>query len=70
CQPRQLRHDVFVRGARRLSDQERDVVIGGLTLSPLVSPGELQTKLQVPAGVAEMAGPLKDMMEMAMQGTA
>ena len=69
CQPRQLRHDVFVRGARRLSDAERDAVIGRLTISPLISPGELQTKLQVPAGVAEMSGPLKEMMEAAMQGT-
>ena len=69
CQPRQLRHDVFVRGARRLGNDERDAVIGALTLSPLISAGELQTSLLVPAGTAEMSGPLKEMMAAAMRGT-
>src|SRR4029453_13686322 len=32
--------------------------------------GELQTKIRVPAGMAEMGGPLKDMMESAMRGPA
>ncbi|TAJ83503.1 class I SAM-dependent methyltransferase [Reyranella sp.] len=70
CQPRQLRHDVFVRGARRLRDDERDAAIARLTLMPTIGESELQTKLQVPAGTADMSGPLKTMMVAAMRGPA
>lgn len=70
CLPRQLRHDVYVRGARRLSNADRDAAIAELTVVPLVTPGELQTQIRVPAGMAEMGGPLKDMMAAALCGPA
>lgn len=70
CLPRQLRHDVFVRGARRLSNDQRDAAIAQLTVVPVVSPEELQTKIRVPAGMAEMGDPLKTMMATAMRGPA
>jgi SAM-dependent methyltransferase len=70
CLPRQLRHDVFVRGARRLSNSERDAAIAQLTVVPVVSADELQTKIRVPAGMAEMGDPLKTMMATAMRGPA
>jgi hypothetical protein len=68
CLPRQLRHDVYVRGARRIRNDERDAAISRLTVVPIVSPGELETEIRVPAGKAEMSGPLKEMMETAMRG--
>jgi hypothetical protein len=68
CLPRQLRHDVFVRGARRMRNEARDAALSHLTVVPIVSAGELQTKIHVPAGTAEMADPLKDMMAAAMRG--
>ena len=49
CLPRQLRHDVFVRGARRIRNDERDAALARLTVVPVVSPGELQTQIRVPA---------------------
>jgi hypothetical protein len=70
CLPRQLRHDVFVRGARRIHNEARDAALSGLTVVPIVSPGELQTKIRVPAGMAEVSDKLKDMMVAAMQGPA
>ena len=70
CFPRQLRHDVFMRGARRLRSDERDARLARLTVIPVVSPGELQTTLHVPAGKAEMSAPLKKMMAAAMRGPA
>lgn len=68
CLPRQLRHDVFVRGARRISNEARDAAMSRLVVVPIVSPGELQTKVRVPAGMAEVSDALKDMMMAAMQG--
>ena len=70
CLPRQLRHDVFVRGARRVDNEARDAALSGLTVVPIVSPGELQTKIRVPAGMAEVGDKLKDMMVAAMRGPA
>jgi SAM-dependent methyltransferase len=68
CLPRQLRHDIFVRGARRVRPEERDAALTRLIVAPIVSPGELQTKIRVPAGMAEMSDPLKNMMAAAMRG--
>jgi hypothetical protein len=70
CLPRQLRHDVFVRGARRVHNEARDEALCRLTVVPIVSPGELQTKIRVPAGMAEVGDTLKDMMVAAMRGPA
>lgn len=70
CLPRQLRHDLFVRGARRLSNEARDAALKNLTVVPIVSPGELQTKVRVPAGMAEVSDAMRDMMVAAMNGPA
>jgi hypothetical protein len=70
CLQRHLRHDVFVRGARRVHNEARDAALSRLTVVPIVSPGELQTKIGVPSGVAEVSGNLKDMMAAAMRGPA
>lgn len=70
CLPRQLRHDVFVRGARRINNEARDAALSGLTVVPIVSPSELQTKIRVPAGMAEVSDKLKEMMAAAMRGPA
>lgn len=69
CMPRQLRHDVYVRGARRLRNADRDAAISRLTVTPIVGPAELQTTLRVPAGKAEMSDALKGMMSAGMRGT-
>jgi hypothetical protein len=70
CLPRQLRHDIFVRGARRVHNEARDAALSRLAVVPIVSPGELQTKIRVPAGMAEVGDKLKDMMVAAMRGPA
>jgi hypothetical protein len=70
CLQRQLRHDVFVRGARRVRNDERDEAIARLTVAPVVSPGELRTQIRVPAGMADVGDPLKNMMASAMRGPA
>lgn len=68
CLQRHLRHDVYVRGARRLRNADRDAAIERVTITPVISPGELQTTLIVPAGTAEMSPDLKALMEAAMRG--
>src|SRR6185503_1295223 len=70
CLPRQLRHDVFVRGARRIHNEARDAALSRLTVVPVVSPAELQTKIRVPAGMAEVGDKLKNMMAAALRGPA
>ena len=54
CLQRQLRHDTFVRGARRLSDFERDAALSELTVALAVPAAEFVFELQVPAGQAEL----------------
>jgi SAM-dependent methyltransferase len=68
CLPRQLRHDVYVRGARRLGNDQRDAAIAGLAVTPVIGAEELQTTLHVPAGTAEMSDALKSLMAAAMRG--
>jgi Predicted methyltransferase regulatory domain/Methyltransferase domain len=70
CLQRSLRHDVFVRGARRVRNDERDEAIARLTVVPVVSPGELRTQIRVPAGMADVGDPLKNIMASAMRGPA
>jgi SAM-dependent methyltransferase len=68
CLQRALRHDIYVRGARRLRNAERDAAIERLTITPVINPGELQTTLHVPVGTAEMSDALKVLMAAAMEG--
>lgn len=55
CLNRSLRHDVFVRGARRISPQMRDAALRDLWLTLSISPGELPLEVEMPAGKAELA---------------
>ena len=68
CLQRGFRHDVYVRGARRLQNARRDEAIADLTLMPLVEPAELQTNIDVPAGKAELGEALKTMMATVLNG--
>lgn len=68
CLQRHLRHDIYVRGARRLRNAERDAALERVTITPVISPSELQTTLHVPSGTAEMSPALKALMEAAMRG--
>jgi len=70
CLQRGLRHDIYVRGARRVGIQQREAALSRLTLLPTVCPAELETTLEVPAGKAEMSEPLKKLMGAALQGPA
>lgn len=49
---RGFRHDVFVRGARRLDRASRDAALGKLVLAPLLRPGAFVFEMDVPAGRA------------------
>lgn len=68
CLQRPLRQDVYVRGARRIGNAERDAAIADLTLTPVICPEELETTLHAPAGTAEMGDFLKKLMTAAMRG--
>jgi len=70
CLQRGLRHDIYVRGARRSGPRQGEAAISRLTLIPVVSPDELQTTLDLPGGQAVMSGPLKELMAVAVQGPA
>jgi len=61
CIPRQLRHDTYIRGARRLSNAARDAALGRLTLGLTVAATDFRFKLDVPAGEAEMGPAFRPM---------
>ena len=50
CLDRPLRHDVFVRGARRMSPAARDTALRDVSLVALTAPDELPGEVTVPAG--------------------
>ncbi|MBV9655083.1 MAG: class I SAM-dependent methyltransferase [Acetobacteraceae bacterium] len=54
CHPRSLRHDVFVRGPRRITNAERDVALRELTLALTVRPDDFVYEAAVPAGKATL----------------
>ncbi len=60
CLSRQLRHDVFVRGARRLTQAERDAALGRVVLALRVPAAEFSYSLILPAGNAEMGATYRD----------
>jgi SAM-dependent methyltransferase len=53
--PRGFRHDVFVRGARRLDPAARDAALGRVELAPLFSPGSFVFEADLPAGRASLS---------------
>jgi SAM-dependent methyltransferase len=54
CAPRGLRHDVYVRGARRLPAAEQDRALRALTMTLTVPAAKFIYKLDMPAGLAEL----------------
>ncbi len=49
-----LRHDVYVRGARRLGENERNRILSGLTLVLTRPPGRFAYEIEVAAGKATL----------------
>jgi hypothetical protein len=54
CISRSLRQDVFVRGARRLSDAERNTALSDIMLALLRSPEKVEWAVDVPSGRANL----------------
>lgn len=54
CISRSLRQDVFVRGARRLSDAERHTALSDVMLALLRSPEKVEWAVDVPSGRANL----------------
>lgn len=63
CLPRQLRHDVFVRGARRLNDAARDRALSDVVLTLTVPASGFDYQMDVPAGRAELGPAFRPMVE-------
>lgn len=66
CLARTLRHDVYVRGTRRITPAARDETLRGMTLALTVPRNRVALEVQVAAGKAELApefyGPVADML--------
>jgi SAM-dependent methyltransferase len=54
CLDRSLRHDVYVRGARRMSPAARDAALMDVRLSLNISPDEMPYEADMPAGRAAL----------------
>src|ERR1700722_15116457 len=54
CIPRALRHDVYVRGARRINISERSAALMDVYLTLVKPAGELPESVATPAGRAEL----------------
>jgi SAM-dependent methyltransferase len=54
CIDRLLRHDVFVRGARRIPPVQRDVALMDLSIGLNIRPEDLPLETEMPAGRAEL----------------
>ncbi len=55
CVVRALRHDVYMRGARRLDRAAQDAALRGITLALTVPPAKFAYHLEMPAGHATLA---------------
>ena len=55
CLDRTLRHDVFVRGARRISAAARDAVLRQIHLGLNMPPADLPLEADMPAGRAQLS---------------
>lgn len=55
CVERGLRHDVFVRGAQRLSAAARDAALGELALTATIGIDDFQYEIRMAEGKAELA---------------
>ncbi len=54
CIDRLLRHDVFVRGARRILPYQRDAVLMDLSIGLNIRPKDLPLEAEMPAGRAQL----------------
>jgi SAM-dependent methyltransferase len=54
CIERLLRHDVFVRGARRIAPRQRDAALLDLWLTLNIRPQDMPLEAEMPAGKAEL----------------
>lgn len=54
CMDRLLRHDVYVRGAQRISPRQRDAALMDLWLGLNIRPKDLPLEADMPAGKAEL----------------
>ena len=68
CLERSLRHDVFVRGARRMNPAARDAALMDVWLALNISPEEMPYEAEMPAGQAALNrsfyGPITEAMAM------
>ena len=55
CTNRTLRHDIYVRGAARLSERERDAALGRVRLALAIAPDQFRYVLKMPAGEAQLS---------------
>jgi SAM-dependent methyltransferase len=55
CLDRSLRHDVFVRGARRMGPQMRDAALMELSLTLNITPEDMPFEAEMPAGRASLS---------------
>ncbi|WP_137181659.1 class I SAM-dependent methyltransferase [Roseomonas sp. AR75] len=55
CAARTLRHDIYMRGARRMTVGARDAALSELTLALIVPQDRVQLEVQVAAGRAELS---------------
>jgi hypothetical protein len=54
CLSRTLRQDVFVRGARRLNNAERDAALGEVMVALLRPPDKFEWEMEAPSGKANL----------------
>ena len=54
CVDRLLRHDVFVRGARRVAPHQRDAALKDLSINLSIRPQDMPLEAEMPAGRAEL----------------
>lgn len=54
CMDRPLRHDVFVRGARRIGPYQRNMALMELSIGLNIRPEDLPLEAEMPAGQAEL----------------
>jgi len=55
CLDRSLRHDIFVRGARRMNPATRDAALMDVWLALNINPDEMPYEAEMPAGTAQLS---------------
>ena len=68
CLERQLRHDIYVRGARRIGPAARDAALMDVHLALNIPPSEMPMEADMPAGRAELNRAFYQPIVQAMRG--